>query len=79
MCKNEPVGIFKLGWGIKINGNYGSNLTVIFMKEVCVTTHITTFKPATARKSLNVAYSLERNSQDVKYWVRIARNRLIPD
>ena len=76
MCKNEPVGIFKLGWGIKINGNYGS---VIFMKEVCVTTHITTFKPATARKSLNVAYSLERNSQDVKYWVRITGNRLIPD
>ena len=25
VCKNEPVGIFKLGWGIKITGNYGFN------------------------------------------------------
>ena len=75
MCKNEPVGIFKLGWGIKINGNYGSNLTVIFMKEVCVTTHITTFKPATARKSLNVAYSLERNSHVLDVLCKIRENQ----
>ena len=70
-----------LSWDgeLKLTVTTVPNLTVSFMKEVCVTTHITTFKPATARKSLNVAYSLERNSQDVKYWVRITGNRLIPD
>ena len=65
-----------LSWDGELKLPVTTVLTVTFMKEVCVTTHITTFKPATAGKSLNVVYSLERNSQDVKYWVRIAGNKI---
>ena len=78
LCAKMSLWEF-LSWDGELKLPVTTVLTVTFMKEVCVTTHITTFKPATARKSLSVAYSLERNPQDVKYWVRITGNKLIPD